>query len=1078
MRFSKFFNFSRAATKVRGALMRRYFGIQDHYLTGAVFAPGEPERVFNVGLLDASGEVLLVARADRANHDKDIPAGHGFEFPIPITWLHEAVAERNIQFKVIETGDLFPREPRTLSQRKLLRTFNISGETARSAQARMKDEVSRLKKSLPQGVIVMVTHDMTRTGAPLILLEITRQMKARHAARIVLLSMKTGGQLADAFQEHCEVVIDGMESALNSAPEESAALLALLRTLSATSQALVNTICSMKLAVVLQKSGFEVISLIHEYPFAFTPEHIKKQFSSSTELIFPCKDVEIAFRRQGQLPRASSSRPTARVTLLPQGCYILEQGPPDPAEVEALRARYREEFYIGPEDRVVFSCGTMDSRKGFDWFGALIRTYVRSSPHGVTTHFIWAGGIADEDLYFHFKHELRESGVIGNFHHLNDLSDCRAAFQLADVFVLCSRIDPFPSVVLEAWANGVPVIGFDRCQGCADLIKETGFGVVVPYLDEKIAARAVDDVLADQELRARVREVGPGYVARRFSYKRYVDTLEARLSGKTAPTARSLPEPPVMLLGFHRSGTSFLAHWLAAEEVEMIPSGQQFDGRAGNPDGHGEDLLFLDFHCNALMSLHGDFMRRWGGDRCIFLPNYGHDWTSMAVEAKELVLSLDIRKSWGWKDPRSMLFLDMWAEVFPNAAKILVVRHPLEIIDSLLRRGTDPLVYEQPLAVFDAYVGYHQQVLKQMEKDRANWCVIQMPFDDTQEAQLRDFLAANTTLGEPRRGVTFEASKFHQPDFGAETFEQFEKLFPEASATYAQLLGNMNLKVRAGEVQPDQVKLEWIEKIFPELVGKRTQRASRLAAASQEIEPLETDEPFTNGDAEVAATLALLPPQSFAMRLRRAAGNRLAGTPNRDKAHGRESAMKDQLRKMKASFAGGPEICWICARSIIAIRRGRNVGGHWGTLRHLMETKDFRDLLLQHLSTRWMKSICDSYADHGTREERATALCLVILVNMTVLAETERFMARDPEVDDERLKKLLLDVPAPTWEGMRLYYVESGDMPRLMFGRLQRILTGKEPFASIGRRIIERIRESGGNMIARLEKMNPRFWPE
>ncbi|MCE9518728.1 MAG: glycosyltransferase [Verrucomicrobia bacterium] len=533
MRLRNIFKRRLATTKVRGPLLRRYFGIQEHYIKGAVFAPEEPKRVFHVGLLDVSGEVLLVARADRANSGKDIPAGHGFEFPIPTSWLLEAGTERTVQFKVIETGVLFPREPRTLSLRKLLRTFKIGEETARSVQARMKDETLRLNKFLPQDVIVMVTHEMMRTGAPLILLEIIRQMKARHAARIVLLSLKAGGQLTNSFQEHCEAVIDGIETALNSAPEESAALLALLRTRSASPTALVNSLCSMKLAVALQRSGFEVCSLIHEYPFAFTPEHVKKLFSVTTELIFPCKDVEIAFRRLGQLPRTSTSRPTAKVTLLPQGCYMLEQEPPDPTEVEALRTRYREEFNIGREDRVVFSCGTMDSRKGFDWFGALMRSYARSSPHGAATHFIWAGRVADEDLFFHLKHELRESGVIGNFHHLDDLADTRAAFQLADVFVLCSRIDPFPSVVLEAWANGVPVIGFDRCQGCADIIKETEFGVVVPYLDENRTARAVDMVLADSQLRARVQEEGPTYVARHFSYKGYVDMLEAMLSKKS-----------------------------------------------------------------------------------------------------------------------------------------------------------------------------------------------------------------------------------------------------------------------------------------------------------------------------------------------------------------------------------------------------------------------------------------------------------------------------------------------------------------------------------------------------------------
>ncbi|MCE9518729.1 MAG: hypothetical protein K8R87_04090 [Verrucomicrobia bacterium] len=188
--------------------------------------------------------------------------------------------------------------------------------------------------------------------------------------------------------------------------------------------------------------------------------------------------------------------------------------------------------------------------------------------------------------------------------------------------------------------------------------------------------------------------------------------------------------------------------------------------------------------------------------------------------------------------------------------------------------------------------------------------------------------------------------------------------------------------------------------------------------------------------------------------------------------------MKDKLRKERSTFAGQPEICWICARSIIAIRRAKNVERHWGTLRYLMETKNIRDVLLPHLPTKWLKSICDTYADHGTADEQAAAMCLVLLVNLTRMAETERFLSSDASVDENQLNKVIHGCSVQLWDGLNTFYVDTGNMPRLMFGRIEKILSPHAPLLALYETIIQRMLESGGNMIARLEKMNPRFWPE
>ena len=40
----------------------------------------------------------------------------------------------------------------------------------------------------------------------------------------------------------------------------------------------------------------------------------------------------------------------------------------------------------------------------------------------------------------------------------------------------------------------------------------------------------------------------------------------------------------------------------------------------------------------------------------------------------------------GWKDPRNTFTLDLWLKLFPNAKIINIMRHPLDVSQSLLVR--------------------------------------------------------------------------------------------------------------------------------------------------------------------------------------------------------------------------------------------------------------------------------------------------------------------------------------------------------------------------------------------------------
>jgi hypothetical protein len=125
-----------------------------------------------------------------------------------------------------------------------------------------------------------------------------------------------------------------------------------------------------------------------------------------------------------------------------------------------------------------------------------------------------------------------------------------------------------------------------------------------------------------------------------------------------------------------------------------------------NPRGFFEDLSFLQFHERALLDR---------GTTPYVGPEFIFEATSAErEEAKRLVSEREGLPLWGWKDPRSSLFLDFWHEILPDARFLFVYRHPLEVLLSLVRRSEAHTA--GLLEGLTAWVAYNARILSFREK--------------------------------------------------------------------------------------------------------------------------------------------------------------------------------------------------------------------------------------------------------------------------------------------------------------------------------------------------------------------------
>ncbi len=383
--------------------------------------------------------------------------------------------------------------------------------------------------------LIFVSHDASRTGAPAIILQLL-ELFSQGGAFECFSILDDGGERLSEFQalSHTHVMSRHRYDTTFSEEEATLELAALfdpngLFKDNAPVCALVNSAESIRIARILAKTGVPIISLIHEIA-AYYPSRIFTEFGNLSEkVVFPSEFVKDA-------AECFSDIQSDKIHVRGQGLLTDGFGS---AERDNCRKLLREELGIEQDAVIVLNVGTMDLRKGGDLFVETAKICLQRLPEGSPLYFVWYG---KSDVNLNYPHEIvQQYGLEEHIRFMPATPEIEQVFMGGDIFLLTARADPFPCVIHEAMACGLPVVAFRNGGGAPELIGDD-CGQVVEMMNLKAMSDAIFIYMNDPEIRRTHARNAIAKIARSWDYRSYQNDLYTLMQSCVSAPKSGWPE--------------------------------------------------------------------------------------------------------------------------------------------------------------------------------------------------------------------------------------------------------------------------------------------------------------------------------------------------------------------------------------------------------------------------------------------------------------------------------------------------------------------------------------------------------
>lgn len=196
---------------------------------------------------------------------------------------------------------------------------------------------------------------------------------------------------------------------------------------------------------------------------------------------------------------------------------VIANGVPAIVPNEADRVRIREELNCQDNTHLFLAVGNPRPEKGFEDLLAAAALFRQQRENFL---IVIAGTLTESQYCRNLQAQLKSLDIEGHCKFLGFRDDTVALYSAADTFVLSSRSEGLPMVILEAMTAGLPVIA-TRVGGIPDAVGANVF--LVDSENPPQLAEAMNQLMSDDRLRNDLATKGKDHVETNFGVERMVD---------------------------------------------------------------------------------------------------------------------------------------------------------------------------------------------------------------------------------------------------------------------------------------------------------------------------------------------------------------------------------------------------------------------------------------------------------------------------------------------------------------------------------------------------------------------------
>ncbi|MEY8758571.1 glycosyltransferase family 4 protein [Chryseobacterium tongliaoense] len=361
--------------------------------------------------------------------------------------------------------------------------------------------------------ILVISHEASLSGAPILLLSILKKLKQERKNFSIDVLLLRPGQLYEDFAKISDnkvIVVSYYNQSFSFVNRNFKKLQSTFFPKSETKDEQVEKITTRLLAnnydlvygnsaetfrwsIPFYKKNIPTIVAIHELTYGlestYPKDFILENFSKVSMIIAGSNAV--------------AENLINKYDTNPEKIKVIHSFVDETIDLKKDKAAIKKELNISDSEIVIGIASSQELRKGTDLVPLLVKKIADKTD--IKFKFINLGGSSKTGPVKCSKLDADKLGVIDKIVYVDHNKTPNDYINTFDIFLLLSREDPFPLVMLTAAKLKKPIAAFDQSGGAVEFL-ENGYGILAPYLDLDTMADEVIKLMKDSDLREKYGE--------------------------------------------------------------------------------------------------------------------------------------------------------------------------------------------------------------------------------------------------------------------------------------------------------------------------------------------------------------------------------------------------------------------------------------------------------------------------------------------------------------------------------------------------------------------------------------------